>query len=213
MRDFERCRKILGVGRDAGPEEIKQAYRDLVRIWHPDRFHGDIRLQQKAQEQLKDINSAYRKLIRNNPDRERTGPGPAGAESARPVVEYRRTGLRFLTIRRAAVLLFIMAGCGFLLASVRSELAEIPYNLGFSYLEAGHCDEALKAYRVARWLNPDSAKILYALGNAYYRSGLYGQAEKAYAQVMRINPHYEEVQRRMAVLSARREMHEGSGIR
>jgi hypothetical protein len=28
----------LGIRRDASPEEVKQAYRDLTKVWHPDRF-------------------------------------------------------------------------------------------------------------------------------------------------------------------------------
>lgn len=39
-------------------EELKVAYRDLVQIWHPDRFGQNERLQQKAQQKLKEINEA-----------------------------------------------------------------------------------------------------------------------------------------------------------
>jgi len=44
------------------PEQLKQAYRDLVRIWHPDRFAHDRRLQLKAESKLKEINEAYEQL-------------------------------------------------------------------------------------------------------------------------------------------------------
>jgi len=43
-------------------EEIRQAYRDQTKVWHPDRFSNDIRLQKKAEEKLKQINMAYRRL-------------------------------------------------------------------------------------------------------------------------------------------------------
>jgi curved DNA-binding protein CbpA len=39
--------------------EVKQAYRDMVKVWHPDRFAHDQRLQLIAQEKLKEINIAY----------------------------------------------------------------------------------------------------------------------------------------------------------
>jgi DnaJ-domain-containing protein 1 len=53
----------LGVRSDATDEEVKTAYRDLVKIWHPDRFDdGDTRLKKKAEEQLKTINEAYAHL-------------------------------------------------------------------------------------------------------------------------------------------------------
>jgi hypothetical protein len=54
---------VLGLGAGASAEEIKAAYRDLAKVWHPDRFSHDPRLQQKAQEQLKEINEAYGRLV------------------------------------------------------------------------------------------------------------------------------------------------------
>jgi len=56
------CYEILGLRHGASEDEVKQAYRDLVKVWHPDRFSHDPRLQVKAQEKLKDINEAYTKL-------------------------------------------------------------------------------------------------------------------------------------------------------
>ena len=54
--------KILELKPGASPDQVKQAYRDLARVWHPDRFSHDPRLQQKAQEKLKEINHAYERL-------------------------------------------------------------------------------------------------------------------------------------------------------
>lgn len=40
--------------------EVKQAYRDLAKIWHPERFgENDTRLRKKTDEKLKEINVAY----------------------------------------------------------------------------------------------------------------------------------------------------------
>ena len=56
---ISRCIEILGLKPDASQEEVNQAYRDLVNVWHPDRFVGNPRLQKKAEEKLKEINAAY----------------------------------------------------------------------------------------------------------------------------------------------------------
>ena len=63
MQEFERCCQILGLEVGASLAAVKQAYRDLVTVWHPDRFLQNPRLQQKAEAMLKEINAAYDKLL------------------------------------------------------------------------------------------------------------------------------------------------------
>ncbi|MCA1613135.1 MAG: J domain-containing protein [Acidobacteria bacterium] len=58
-----RCLETLGLAPGAAAQEIKAAYRDLAKVWHPDRFTHEPRLQQKAQEKLKAINDAYQQLL------------------------------------------------------------------------------------------------------------------------------------------------------
>jgi hypothetical protein len=54
--------ELLGVAPGASGRVLKDAYRDLAKVWHPDRFSHDPRLQQKAQDKLKEINEAYELL-------------------------------------------------------------------------------------------------------------------------------------------------------
>jgi molecular chaperone DnaJ len=54
-RDFY---EVLGVGRDAGDEEIKKAYRKLAVTFHPDKNPGD----KSAEEKFKEIGEAYEAL-------------------------------------------------------------------------------------------------------------------------------------------------------
>ena len=56
---INRSIEILGLKSGASQEEVNQAYRDLVNVWHPDRFVGNPRLQKKAEEKVKEINAAY----------------------------------------------------------------------------------------------------------------------------------------------------------
>jgi len=60
--DIKRCFDILEVNPGASPNELKQAYKDIVSVWHPDRFSSNPRLKQKAEEKLKEINEAYETL-------------------------------------------------------------------------------------------------------------------------------------------------------
>ncbi len=52
MKDYY---ATLGVQRDASPEEIKRAFRQLALKYHPDRNHGN----KEAEEKFKEINEAY----------------------------------------------------------------------------------------------------------------------------------------------------------
>lgn len=47
--------KVLGVPREAGDDDIKQAYRKLATKWHPDRNAGS----HEAEEKFKEITEAY----------------------------------------------------------------------------------------------------------------------------------------------------------
>ena len=65
---------ILGVGRDAGTDEIKRAYRKLARQLHPDVAQGE-----DAEERFKEVSRAYEVL--SNPEKRRmydSGVDPAG---------------------------------------------------------------------------------------------------------------------------------------
>ncbi len=51
--------KILEIDINATEREATQAYKDLVAVWHPDRFSHNPRLKKKAEEKLKEANLAY----------------------------------------------------------------------------------------------------------------------------------------------------------
>lgn len=47
--------EVLGVDKNASPEEIKKAYRKLAMKYHPDQNPGD----KSAEEKFKEVNEAY----------------------------------------------------------------------------------------------------------------------------------------------------------
>ena len=67
MSDYDSDCRTLEIEPGASPEEVRQAYLDQTKIWHPDRFSNDIRLQKKAEEKLKQINLAYQRLCGGGP--------------------------------------------------------------------------------------------------------------------------------------------------
>jgi len=63
MNELDRYYRVLGLEPGASLEAVNQAYKDLAFVWHPDRIPKDNpRLQQKAQEKLKEINQAREQL-------------------------------------------------------------------------------------------------------------------------------------------------------
>ncbi len=93
---LEDALRVLGLEPDASEEQIKDAYRDLVKVWHPDRFGSDQRLRDKAQDRLKEINRAFERLRGyrprpSTPPPRRDPPGPA-ATPAQATVERSTSG-------------------------------------------------------------------------------------------------------------------------
>ena len=82
--DIEKCYEILELNKDATPDQAKQAYKDLVNIWHPDRVSHNPRLKQKAEDKLKEINSAYENVVLHLSSPKRTVPKSEVSRSSYP---------------------------------------------------------------------------------------------------------------------------------
>ena len=61
--DYHQCCNILDLVPPVTLEDAKQAYKDLVQVWHPDRFTHSPRLQERAEAKLKQLNLAYETLV------------------------------------------------------------------------------------------------------------------------------------------------------
>jgi alpha-tubulin suppressor-like RCC1 family protein len=57
------CYRSLEVAPSASLAEVRESYRMLSRVWHPDRFGGHPGLVARATERQKEINEAYRRLV------------------------------------------------------------------------------------------------------------------------------------------------------
>lgn len=53
---------VLGVGVDAGPEEVRRAYYRQAQLLHPDRYAGSPEEQKRAEVEMKAVNAAWATL-------------------------------------------------------------------------------------------------------------------------------------------------------
>lgn len=77
---------VLEVPEGATEAQIRASYRDLINVWHPDRFQHNERLRKKAEEQTKLLNKAYAIVSSAGFPRAHTAgrPSTAGGDIAPP---------------------------------------------------------------------------------------------------------------------------------
>ena len=90
--DLSECYRVLDLASGATREEVKRSYRELVKVWHPDRFASDPNLQQKAQEKLKQINLAYERICKDDPGEPRHTESSAGTSASQADEPWRPAG-------------------------------------------------------------------------------------------------------------------------
>ncbi len=61
--------EVLGIREGASEDEIKKAYREMVKKYHPDQYQ-DNPLSKLAEEKLREINEAYDYLMKNGAPRQ-----------------------------------------------------------------------------------------------------------------------------------------------
>lgn len=153
---------VLGVSRNASDAEIKKAYRDLARKYHPDNYN-DNPLADLAQDKMKEINEAYNQVMR-----QREGDGGftsrGGSSSGSP------EGIRIRELIQSGNISQAEA----LLNSFPSRNAEWNFLMGALCFKKGWLDDARRYFQTAVNMDPNNYEYSHALSRMNQSSQPFG---------------------------------------
>jgi hypothetical protein len=202
---FKNHWEVLGIERDAGSEEIKQAFFQGAKRFHPDRFRRvtDPDFQEKLSYVFQRVNEAHETLTsKDRPGYEALADKEAlydesrrravpGSGSGRPAADAAAAKSLFLKAQQAydssdfwnAIQLCQKA------ADLAPDRAEVYHLLGLALSRNPMWrQDAEKNLRIATNLDPWKADYFLALGNLYEEVGLHLRARKAFEQAKVIDP-------------------------
>lgn len=166
--------KVLGVSPNATEEEIKTAYKELVKKYHPDKYQ-DSPLKDVAEEKMAEVNAAYDNIINSRRSSGFTGSGSSYSNSGNS--EY--SGVNYYDIRR-----LIQTGDITRADSLLDSVPSNARNAEWFFLKGSVC-------YTRGWLNEAyqnfSAAVSMAPANMEYRSAL-NQMDQQRNGYMRGNP-------------------------
>ena len=158
--------QVLGVSPSATDEQIKNAYRELARKYHPDNYVNNP-LADLAQEKMKEINEAYDQIQRQRKQQQQSYSGQASANSGYSNAGYSRQSY---------------SGQG------RSQFADIRQLLNSNRLS--EAEELLEGIPQQR----RDAEWYYLRGRVFYVHGWLDQAYSYYTRAVQMNPGNAEYQ-------------------
>lgn len=155
--------QVLGVSESATDEEIKKAYRDLARKYHPDNYH-DNPLADLAQERMKEINAAYEQITKERSGGNRPGgSGSYGGYGGYQQQYYGGGQSSVLQQVRIAIQTGNISRAEALLANYGDHNGEWNFLKGAVCYRRGWMDEAKRYYETACQMEPDNLEYQQAL--------------------------------------------------
>ena len=151
---------VLGISHNATDEEVKKAYRDLARKYHPDNYQ-DNPLSDLAQEKMKEINEAYNSILRvregGGKPGGRQGGGYYGASGGASGGSAEGSKVR------AAINAGDLGLAEELLRGFQSRNAEWYFLMGSVCYRKGWLDDAMQYYQNAVNMDPGNPEYRHAL--------------------------------------------------
>ena len=166
---------VLGVSPTASDEEIKKAYRELVRKYHPDNYL-DNPLSDLAQEKMKQINEAYDIIMR-----QRGGGGNGSSQSSGAYSGSGSSGASEYARVRAAINAGNIPLAEELLRMMTNRNAEWHFLMGSVMYRKGWLDEALTYFQTAARMEPANMEYQQAV-NRFRQQHAYNPYNQSAAQ-------------------------------
>ncbi len=179
MKKLRNPYEVLGIKEGASQEEIKKAYREQVKKYHPD-LHQSNPLYQLAEEKLREINEAYEYLSKNKGTSQRGGSRWGGRANNDGWNAQSTGGNETFTQVRMHIRSGNIGAAESLLDSISERTAEWHYLKGLVFLRKGWHDEAFSSIQTAANMDPSNFEYRDALNrmgrnNATYRGGAQGR--------------------------------------
>ncbi|KOF56933.1 MULTISPECIES: J domain-containing protein [Clostridium] len=150
--------EILGVKEGASQEEIKKAYRELAKKYHPDQY-GNNPLKDLAEQKMREINEAYDYLTKNASSNTYSGYTDSSSSS------YGNNSYADYNSIRADINNGNVASAESKLNNIKTRDAEWFYLMGNVCLRKGWYDNAYKYIQNAYNLNPSNPEYRSAYEN------------------------------------------------
>lgn len=159
--------EVLGIKPGASQEEIKSAYRKLVKQYHPDQYR-DNPLQELAEKKLAKVNEAYQMLTNGNASSNSNNYSSNSYNNT-----SNGTDDSMLQQARAYISRGNIAACEQILSRVGTRTAEYYYLTGMCHLQRGWYDSALQNIRTACNMNPNNMEYRQTLNKLQNRTNNY----------------------------------------
>ncbi|NCE64613.1 tetratricopeptide repeat protein [Pseudoflavonifractor sp. 524-17] len=163
--------QVLGVNPGASDDEVKHAYRELARKYHPDNYQNNP-LADLAEEKMKAINEAYDLIVKQRTKGQRSYQNSAQSTGQR---QSGYSGSTYQQVRQA-INLGDLGRAEHLLRGASAQDGEWHFLMGSVAYRKGWLEEATQYFQTACRMDPSNGEYRQAL--AMMHSG--GQPFRTY---------------------------------